>query len=173
MTSLLDSNVFITSKNFHYDIDIFPGFWEWLVDANDRGVVFSSDRVFAELKGQKDALFDWAKPLGPKFFVPFDYSMANAMQDVITWTDARACSQAARTEFLGVAGSFIVAHAKAKGMTVVTFELSRPAKQNQIFIPDACIGLGVPFARPWDVLRFDKPSFIRGPAVESQAAPLV
>ena len=30
MTYLLDTNIFIESKNRYYGFDIAPGFWEWL-----------------------------------------------------------------------------------------------------------------------------------------------
>ncbi len=45
MTYLLDANVFIQAKNLHYGFDFCPAFWDWLDDANNRGVVFSIELV--------------------------------------------------------------------------------------------------------------------------------
>lgn len=30
----LDTNVFINAKNFYYQFDIHPGFWDWLLISN-------------------------------------------------------------------------------------------------------------------------------------------
>lgn len=41
MTYLLDANVFIQAKNLHYGLDFCPAFWDWLIDNNREGRVFS------------------------------------------------------------------------------------------------------------------------------------
>ena len=41
MAYLLDANVFIQAKNLHYGLDFCPAFWDWLIDRNEAGVVFS------------------------------------------------------------------------------------------------------------------------------------
>jgi hypothetical protein len=45
VTYLLDANVFIQAKNLHYGLDFCPAFWEWLLDNNQAGRVFSIDKV--------------------------------------------------------------------------------------------------------------------------------
>ena len=49
MKYLLDTNVFIQAKNLHYGLDFCPAFWDWLVLMNARGLVFSIDKVAAEI----------------------------------------------------------------------------------------------------------------------------
>jgi len=41
MTYLLDANVFIQAKNLYYGFDFCPAFWDWLVEWNTDGKVFS------------------------------------------------------------------------------------------------------------------------------------
>jgi hypothetical protein len=49
MAYLLDTNVFITAKQRYYGFQLCPGFWDWLIDANGRGLVFSHQQVLSEL----------------------------------------------------------------------------------------------------------------------------
>ena len=46
---LIDSDVFITSKNLYYAFDICPGFWNSLVHHYHEGELRSIDRVRVEL----------------------------------------------------------------------------------------------------------------------------
>lgn len=41
MKYLLDTNIFIESKNRYYGFDIAPGFWEWLNRAMTNGDINS------------------------------------------------------------------------------------------------------------------------------------
>ena len=56
MTYLLDANVFIQAKNLHYGLDFCPTFWDWLVDRNEAGIVFSIERVGDEIDAGRDEL---------------------------------------------------------------------------------------------------------------------
>ena len=58
MAYLLDADVFIRAKNLHYGFDFCPGFWDWLVDSNERGSVFSIE----EATQWFDDLWDEAEP---------------------------------------------------------------------------------------------------------------
>jgi len=49
MPYLLDANVFIQAKNLHYGLDFCPAFWDWLIEANARGLVYSIEKVGDEL----------------------------------------------------------------------------------------------------------------------------
>ena len=56
MGYLLDANVFIQGKNLHYGTDFCPAFWDWLIDRNDVGLVFSIERVSDEIEAGDDEL---------------------------------------------------------------------------------------------------------------------
>jgi len=64
MAYLLDADVFIRAKNLHYGFDFCPAFWEWLVEQNAAGTVFSIEKVGAELQAIGDELSDWAQAQG-------------------------------------------------------------------------------------------------------------
>jgi hypothetical protein len=45
MAYLLDANAFIAAKNLHYGFDFCPAFWDWLVQSNAAGKVYSIEKV--------------------------------------------------------------------------------------------------------------------------------
>jgi hypothetical protein len=77
MSYLLDANVFLQAKNLHYGFDFCPGFWDWLREANQRGIVFSIEKVEAELVDADAAT--WAATCPPGFFLKPDNDVALAL----------------------------------------------------------------------------------------------
>lgn len=69
MSYLLDANVFIEARRRYYGFDFCPAFWEWLLAANERGVVFSIEKVRDQLIGSGDELEDWVRTLDASFFL--------------------------------------------------------------------------------------------------------
>jgi hypothetical protein len=68
-----------------------------------------------------------------------------------------------RTTFLQVGDYYLVSHAHAHDLTVVTHEV--PANSTKkIKIPNACIGLGVKCVNPYEMLRVEGARFVLGPA---------
>jgi hypothetical protein len=68
---------------------------------------------------------------------------------------------AAATEFLSIADSQLVAVAHARKLTVVTHEVPSNSKQ-RIKVPTACVGLGVTYASPYEMLRKERARFVLG-----------
>jgi len=68
---LIDANVFIQAKNFHYRFEFCKVFWEWLLDAHNAGIVFSIDKVRKELNQDKkdDSVRNWMDKLPDGFFI--------------------------------------------------------------------------------------------------------
>jgi len=60
MAYLLDAAVFIHAKNLHYGFDFCPAFWDWLIDRNASGQVFSIEKVGSEVHAIADSLSEWA-----------------------------------------------------------------------------------------------------------------
>ena len=60
MAYLLDANVFIQAKNLHYGLDFCPAFWQWLIERNASGAVFSIEKVGDEIEAGQDDLSEWA-----------------------------------------------------------------------------------------------------------------
>jgi hypothetical protein len=107
MAYLLDANVFLQAKNLHYGFDFCPGFWDWLGTANARGLVYSIERVKAELVDADVAV--WAAQYGDEFFLRPDAPVAAALATVSTWVTGQGYEPAAVNTFLQVADYYLVA----------------------------------------------------------------
>ena len=159
MAYLLDANVFIEAKNRHYGLDFCPGFWDWLLEANADGRVFSVESVGDELQGVADELSDWATERGLGLFLKPDPTILPALAQVSTWATQTDFEPAAMNTFLQAADYFLVAHGLAHGHTVVTHEVAAGSKK-KIKIPDACISLGVKSMTPFTMLRKERARFV-------------
>jgi hypothetical protein len=88
-----------------------------------------------------------------------------ALGAVSTWATGNQYEPAAISTFLQIADYYLVAQALAGGHTVVTHE--RPsASARRIKIPDACLGLGIKFMTPFEMLRLERARFVLGPTNE-------
>ena len=110
-----------------------------------------------------DDLSEWAAERGSGFFLPLGPTAFPALASVASWAQGQGKEPAAVNTFLGVADYYLVAQALAGGHVVVTHE--RPAASpKKIKIPDACIGTGVKFMSPFEMLRAERARFVLGPA---------
>lgn len=158
---LLDSNVFIQAKNLHYGFDFCPAFWEWLLAQNDAGMVASIEKVGEELKAYDDDLSAWANDLGATFFLPPDASVVPALAHVSGWANSSGYEAAAVATFLQVADYWLVSHAFAHEITVVTHEVPSDSIR-KIKIPNACIAFGIRCINPFEMLRRENARFVLG-----------
>jgi hypothetical protein len=164
MAYLLDTNVFIQAKNLQYGFDFCPAFWDWLEHMNGRAEVFSIQQVGSELQAGEDELAEWGEARGGGFFLPPDHKVLAAAPRVSTWATRQDYAPAAVNTFLQVADYWLVAFAVAHGHTVVTHEV--PANSpKKIKIPNACVGLGIRFMTPYQMLRAERARFILGPSI--------
>jgi hypothetical protein len=161
MRYLLDANLFIQAKNLHYGMDFCPAFWDWLVEQNDTGRVWSIDKVGDELAAGADELLTWADLRGEAFFLPADQAMLNSMPQVSAWVSSQGYRPAAVSGFFQDADYYLVAHAHAHGHVVVTHEVPSDSVR-RVKIPNVCIGLGVRCIAPYDMLRKERARFVLG-----------
>ena len=161
MSYLLDSDVFIQARNLHYGLDFCPAFWDWLIAANAKGLVFSTEKVGDEIQAGADELATWAAGRGDGFFLKPDSAILPALAQVSSWASGQNYEPAAVSTFLQVADFYLVAHALAHGQTVVTHEVAA-ASTKKIKIPNACIGVGVKCVSPYEMLRVEKAKFVLG-----------
>ncbi len=160
---LLDANVFIQAKNLHYGLDFCPAFWEWLVSQNAAGRVASIDKVADELLAGEDELRDWAEARDEAFFRPPDDAVLPILGEVSEWAYSQGYESVAVSTFFQVADYWLVAYAKAHDYTLVTHEIPADSAR-KIKIPNACIGLGVHFTSPYEMLRRERARFVLGAA---------
>jgi hypothetical protein len=161
MAYLLDANVFIAAKNLHYGLDFCPAFWDWLIERNGTGGVFSIEKVGDEVQAVADELSAWAAARGEGFFLKPGAKVVPSLAAVSTWATGQHYEMAAISTFLQVADYYLVAHAHAESYTVVTHEVPA-ASPRKIKIPDACIGLGIKCMTPFEMLRRERARFVLG-----------
>lgn len=158
---IIDTNVFIQGKNFHYHFDFCKGFWEWIEKSHANGVIFSIAKVKAELmQGSKgDPARTWAQKMPANFFLDdvSDPAVMTAYGDVMKWASGdKHYLPGAITIFSDFtkADAFLLAVAKAHGYEIVTQEYSDPAKKKEIPIPDAATKIGgIKTINIYDLLR--------------------
>ena len=161
MAYLLDADVLIRAKNLHYGFDFCPAFWDWLVEANHEGRVFSIEKVGDELTAGEDELADWTNERSNEFFLQPNPQVLVALGTVGDWVTKQGYEPTAIDTFLQVADFYLIAHALAGGHAVVTHEIPSPSRK-RIKIPNVCIGLGVKCLTPFDMLRVERARFVLG-----------
>lgn len=162
MPYVLDANVFIQAKNLHYGLDFCPAFWEWLINSNAAGQVFSIEKVGDEIEAGGDELSAWAAQRGAGFFLRPGEAIVPALGAVSTWATGQGYELAAVNTFLQVADYYLVAHALAHRHTVVSHEIPSDSRR-RIKISNACIGVGVKVMTPYEMLRRERARFVLEP----------
>ena len=160
MAYLLDTNVFIESRNRYYGFDLCPGYWDWLDIATGDGRVLSLDSVRDELTDPE--LNDWADARDG-LFQRIGAAEAVGLRRVSAWADGAGYERAAVNTFLSGADYYLVGTAAVHDHTVVTHEI--PGRSlKQIKIPDACVALNVKFMNTFTMLRRERVEFVLGSA---------
>jgi predicted nucleic acid-binding protein len=161
MPYLLDANVFIEAKRRHYGFDFCPAFWDWLVEQNRAGRVFSIEKVGDELRTGGDDLAEWADARGKAFFLPPDEPLIASLGAVAEWVRGQHYRPAAIGAFLDDPDYYLVSHARAHGHIVVTHEVPSDGMR-QVKIPNVCIGMKVKCMTPFEMLRLERARFELG-----------
>jgi hypothetical protein len=138
----LDTNSFIEPYQKYYCFDRVPNFWTFLEQKSREGVIVSPTVVLTELeegckkKGSPDELLIWArKQAGTMFLMP-DSAVQLVNSQIADYVKDSNKSTPWRAQvFLRGADSWTIAHAKALGGRVVTFETSN-INSRRIKIPD-------------------------------------
>jgi hypothetical protein len=160
MAYLLDANVFIEAKQRYYAFDFHPGFWDWLLQANADGTVYSIEKVAAEMRARQDDLTNWVDQRDDTFFLAPDAPVGQSLTVVAQW--ANTCGQydqSAIAAFLAAADYYLVAHAHAHQHIVVTHE-TREQRRTRIKIPNACDALNVQCMTPFEMFRSTGAKFV-------------
>ena len=159
MTYLLDANVFIQAKNLHYGLDFCPAFWNWLIEKNAEGLVFSIDKVADEIAAGADELTFWMQEQDDGLFRLTHPLVVAEFGKVSTWVMGQGYEPAAINTFLQVADFYLIAHALAEKHVVVTHEV--PANSiKRVKIPNVFAGLGLRFMTPYEMLRREQARFV-------------
>lgn len=125
---LFDANSFITPYLAYYPFDFAKNFWVQLAKHIANGDIAILDLVKAEILQGNDSLKDWMETLSIANYIDHrDPDIIENYSSVLTHIQFNACYRpAALTEWAkaNVADPWLIAVAKAKGYTIITFEES-------------------------------------------------
>lgn len=153
MIYLLDTNIFITSKNF-LPMDVYPSFWGILNELANSGIFKSIKKVEEELRKGNDEIVPWIENELPKdFFMKEDINTLTSLSIVSQWANTKDYTQAAKNTFVSTADSWIIAEALSKSCKIITHEVPDPMSKKRVKIPDVCNGIGVPYCSLNDAFR--------------------
>jgi hypothetical protein len=156
---LLDANIFIQAKHLYYRFEFCQGFWDWISQAHQADIVFSTEKVKIELKNGSvgDPVRVWMDTLSENFFLPdmTDPAVIGSYRQIMIWIASNNhYTQQAKDEFArpNVADAFLIAVAKTYGYTIVTHEKSQPGAKKRVLIPDAAKAFDVECIMIYDLL---------------------
>lgn len=157
-TYMVDTSVFIQIKNY-FGLDVCEGFWEWMIEGNVEGKVFSVEKVAEELGKGNDELADWAKKLGSEFFLSPDQKVIESMQNVSNRVSGQSYTQAAVRKFLDSADYYLISCALAYDGVVVTYEIMERT-ENRVKIPNVCREFDIEYIKPYEMLKDEGVRFV-------------
>lgn len=150
----MDSNTYIQAKNFYYDMDFCPGYWEWLEQQYQAGNIFSIDNVYVELVDYKDELSNWVKVHKEHFTPASDDATQAVFADIADFVmSLQYKHETEKAHFLSKADPWIIAKALTTGATIVTHEVRVPDNSKKVKIPNVSDEFGVPCINTYDLLR--------------------
>ncbi len=154
---LIDTNIFIQSKNLCYPFNFAPGFWDWLEQINGKDSVISIAPVYAETQNFKDELATWCK-LHKKLFASLDVKVYQEIATIKSILDSRKIEQSKINQFMsGIADPYLIAYAKVHDYVVLTHEIN-PVNDSlcankKIQIPPVCKLMGVKCITLYQLLK--------------------
>lgn len=148
----------------HYPFDVFPSFWNKLIELSDNGMIISIDKVKKELcdSTNQDGLSIWCSQILNDSFFQDSSSCIDKYAEIAVWTAGHPLfQQNAKDEFLStdLADPWLIAYAMKNDCIIVTHEISQPQRKNRIKIPEPCMDFGVNYITPIQMLRELNESF--------------
>lgn len=164
MPYCLDTNVYVEAHRRYYAFDIAPGFWDGLIRLAEEQVICSPFLVYQEIMDadSDDELTRWARANHDLLFVEADEATQDAYTEIADMVERLYEPQHVQA-FLSGADPWVIAHAKAYELTVVTMESSKNEQKNRngkiggkIHIPNVCKLVAVEYRDTFALLREQK-----------------
>lgn len=142
----------------HYPFDVFPSFWNKLVELSNKDIIISIDKVKKELcdNSHQDDLSIWCNETISNDFFKDSSSCVDKYAEIAMWTANHLhFQQSAKDEFLStdLADPWLIAYALKNNCVIVTHEISQPQRRNRVKIPEPCVDFGVSYISPIQMLR--------------------
>jgi len=160
MLFCLDTNVFITSKNFYYPFDFAPAYWEMLEQNFKSGTIFSHSEVYKELTRGDDELSQYMKDNKELnwFLEIVDEDTQNVYAQIVRYVYANYKENEA-IKFMSGADPWLIAACKTREATLVTKELYKP-EAKKVLIPNICKQFDVDYIDDFAMIRELKAKFV-------------
>ena len=169
---LVDANTFITPYKTYYSFDIAPPFWLFFKEHIETGNIAVINKVYDEVIKGDDELSKWLESL---VFIQVDHRTPDVLsiyaqvmshiQNGISVTGKKLYNDKALNEWADnkCADTWLIAVAKAKGYTLVTFERSNnslgTSTSSDPKIPDVALVFQVKCVSLYDMMRSLKFTF--------------
>ncbi|MBQ9259197.1 MAG: DUF4411 family protein [Neisseriaceae bacterium] len=159
MAYLLDTNIFLQSKNLEYRFSFCNDFWQLLIDLHNAGIIFSISSVRNEIFRGNDYLVEWVKTQLPSSFFlnEHDQETLNRYGDLINWVNNSGLYNPNIIKVFANhehADTWLIAYAAAHQMSIITHEtIKRPNRNTKVQIPEAAQVLNVPCVSLYDFLE--------------------
>lgn len=142
---LIDSNVFINAKYFHYNFNYCKMFWDYLIKLNQSGIVYSINSVKKELLAKPDEISDWIINEVPSTFFQDENTSMVKYATLMNWAQKLDVNDKAKEDFASQtkADAFLIAHAMTHGFSIISHEKSQEGAKKRIMIPNAALAHGV------------------------------
>lgn len=153
---LIDANVFIQAKNFHYQFCFCQGFWNFLLNLHEKKILYSLKSVYHELvEVKKDELAIWVQKNIPESFWLDDYDAIEKYAEIIRWAHNNpSFKPVAKKNFadLTTADPWLVSYAATFNYSIISQEKSNPFSPRKIYLADAAKEFRVPYFTIYEFL---------------------
>ncbi|PIT50989.1 DUF4411 family protein [Snodgrassella alvi] len=161
---LIDTNVFIQAKNFHYQFCFCEKFWNLILDLHERNILYSVKSVFYELtkNNNKDELVNWVTNNIPESFWLDHDKAASKYIEVINWAHSQKFKEKAISDFADydAADAWLVSYAAQFDYSIISQEKSNPYAIRKIYLADVAKEFNVPYFTIYEFLtKYTKPDF--------------
>jgi hypothetical protein len=158
---LLDSNTYIQAKNFYYDMEFCPAYWDWLDQQFNSGQLASITSVYDELANYGDELTRWVKERKEQFLpISEDVTQEKYIEVVQYVAELENKNPENIANFLDKADPWLIAKAIVTGATIVTHEILDPPNSKKVKIPNICKIFEVNYITTYQLLRQLEAKFI-------------
>jgi len=142
---LIDSNVFINAKYFHYNFNYCKIFWDYLLNLHNNGVVYTVNTVKRELLAKPDDIASWIEKEVPSSFFQDEMTSMGSYATLMNWAHTLDVNDKAKEDFASEhkADAFLIAHAMTHHFSIITHEKSQSGAKKRIMIPNAAEAHGV------------------------------
>ena len=157
MLYLIDANVIITAKDYYYEVDRVPEFWDWLVHHGAAGNIKVPAEIWEEVSPGPDKdhpFYMWRIDKASRDALVIDEDIDPVLMQRIM--DEAYGENLNDDELATIAKDpFLVAYAlNGDERCAVTTEVSRPAARRQNRkVPDVCRAFGVSPYNTFDLVR--------------------